>query len=173
MRAMSHDYRSSRTLTLGWSDIHSDSRTLARLLRERGPFRGIVAVARGGLVPAALIARDLDLHHVDTVCVWSYSDQVQGEPQVLKSVEGDGDGWLVVDDLVDSGTTARLVRAMLPRAHYATLYAKPQGRPLVDTHVTDVDQEVWLVFPWDEVAPDECRRPEPAAHIGSPKIPAT
>lgn len=152
MRAMSLDYRRNRTLTLEWSDIQRDSHVLARLLMQRGPFRGIVAVARGGLVPAALVARALDLHHVDTVCVWSYADKVQGEPHILKSVEGDGAGWLVVDDLVDSGATARLVRTMLPRAHYATLYAKPQGRPLVDTHVTDIDQQVWLVFPWDQAA---------------------
>ena len=147
---MTHDYRSSRTLTLSWSDIHRDSLALADRLSRLGPFRGIVAVARGGLVPAALIARALDLHHVDTVCIWSYADKVQGEAQVLKAVEGDGAGWLVIDDLVDSGATARLVRAMLPRAHYATLYAKPQGRPLVDTHLTDVDQDIWLMFPWDQ-----------------------
>ena len=146
---MTHDYRSSRTLTLSWSDIHRDSHILARQVAEHGPFHGIIAVARGGLVPAALMARALDLHHVDTVCIWSYADKVQGEAQILKSVEGDGAGWLVVDDLVDSGTTARLVRAMLPRAHYATLYAKPQGRPLVESHVTDIDQDVWLMFPWD------------------------
>jgi xanthine phosphoribosyltransferase len=149
-----HDYRRSQRLALAWSDIERDSRALALRLVEHGPFRGIVAVARGGLVPAALIARALDLHHIDTVCVWSYTGQVQGELQVIKSVDSDGEGWLVIDDLVDSGATARLVRAMLPRAHYATLYAKPQGRPLVDTHCRDIDQEVWLVFPWDEEAAD-------------------
>ena len=56
---------------------------------------------------------------------------------------------LIVDDLVDTGRTAAIVRGMLPRAHFATVYAKPQGRPLVDTFVTEVSQDTWIYFPWD------------------------
>lgn len=146
---MSHDYRDSTSLTLSWADIHRDTRSLAEQLRRLAPFHGIIAVARGGLVPAGLLARYLDLRHVDTVCISSYDGRCQGDLQVLKRLDHDGTGWLVVDDLVDSGATARAVRQMLPRAHYAALYAKPQGRPLVDSHVADVKQEVWLAFPWD------------------------
>ena len=61
----------------------------------------------------------------------------------------DMDAVISIDDLVDSGATARLVREMIPRAHYATLYAKPMGRPLVDTYVTEVSQDTWIYFPWD------------------------
>ena len=46
-----------------------------------------------------------------------------------------------MDDLVDTGTTARVVRAVLPRAHFAAVYAKPEGRPMVDTYVTEVSQD--------------------------------
>ena len=56
---------------------------------------------------------------------------------------------LVIDDLVDTGRTARLVREMLPKAHYATLYSKPMGRPVVDTFITEVSQDTWIYFPWD------------------------
>ena len=62
---------------------------------------------------------------------------------------GDGEGMLIVDDLVDTGRTAKIVRDMLPRAHFATVYAKPAGRPLVDTFVTEVSQDTWILFPWD------------------------
>ncbi len=137
------------TLALSWDDIHRDCRELARRLAGCGPFTGIVAVARGGLVPAALLARALDLRLVETVCVSSYDDRRQGEITVLKALGGDGGGWLAVDDLVDTGATARVVRAMLPRCHYATLYAKPAGRPAVDTCVAEIDQGVWIVFPWE------------------------
>lgn len=147
---MSHDYRDSTSLTLSWADIHRDTRRLAVKLQRLAPFSGIVAVARGGLVPAGLLARYLDLRHVDTVCISSYDGRCQGELHVLKRLEHDGSGWLVVDDLVDSGATARAVRAMLPQAHYAALYAKPQGRALVDSHVADVAQDMWLTFPWDQ-----------------------
>ena len=56
---------------------------------------------------------------------------------------------LIVDDLVDTGATARLVRDLLPEAHVAAVYAKPQGRPLVDTFITEVSQDTWIFFPWD------------------------
>ena len=65
------------------------------------------------------------------------------------SVEGDGRNWLLIDDLVDTGNTARVVRDILPRAHFATVYAKPAGRPVVDTFITEVSQDTWILFPWD------------------------
>jgi xanthine phosphoribosyltransferase len=54
-----------------------------------------------------------------------------------------------VDDLVDTGATGRIVREMLPEAHFATVYAKPAGRPIVDTFITEVSQDTWILFPWD------------------------
>jgi xanthine phosphoribosyltransferase len=100
-------------------------------------------------VPAAIVARELDLRLIDTVCVRSYRDQARGAPEVLKEVRIETADWLIIDDLVDTGATARLVREMLPKAHYATVYAKPDGRPLVDTYVTEVSQDTWILFPWD------------------------
>ena len=146
---MDLDSAFSSTLNLTWDEIHRDARALARLLQDKGTFLGIVAVARGGLVPAAILARELNLRHVDTVCIASYGDGTREAMAVLKRMEGSGAGWLVVDDLVDTGATARMVRSMLPKAHYATLYAKPAGRPLVDSFVAEMPQDTWLVFPWD------------------------
>ena len=146
---MTHDYRQAQTLILSWQDMHRDACALAELLRDKGPFHGIVAVARGGLVPAAILARELDIKLVETVCISSYDDRSQGEMEILKTLAEDGRHWLVVDDLVDSGATAKVVRAMLPDCHYATLYAKPEGEALCDTHVARLEQDVWLVFPWE------------------------
>ena len=55
----------------------------------------------------------------------------------------------MIDDLVDTGTTARIVRDLLPKAHIAAVYAKPMGKPLVDTFITEVSQDTWIFFPWD------------------------
>jgi xanthine phosphoribosyltransferase len=137
------------TLPLSWADIHRDSCILARQLAELPPFSGIIAVTRGGLVPAAILSRELDIRLVETVCVSTYDDRTMGEPEVLKRVQGDGTGWLVVDDLVDTGATAQVLRRMLPKAHFATLYAKPKGQPLVDTFVAVFAQSTWINFPWD------------------------
>lgn len=134
---------------VSWQEIERDCRALAAKVAGSGSFAGIVAVARGGLVPAALLAHLLKLPLVDTVCVASYDGREQGEPVILKTVPGDGAGWLVVDDLVDSGTTLAVLKGLMPRAHFATLYAKPAGRDAVDSFVAEVEQDVWLAFPWE------------------------
>jgi xanthine phosphoribosyltransferase len=142
---------------VSWDQFHRDSRALAWRLHAAGPFEAIVAITRGGLVPAAIVARELNVRLIETVCVASYVDyQNQGELKVLKgvapevtSLRGQGKGVLIVDDLVDTGKTARVVRDILPSAHFATVYAKPMGRPLVDTFITEVSQDTWIYFPWD------------------------
>jgi len=129
---------------------------LAWRLAASGPFEAIVAITRGGLVPAAIIARELNLRVIETVCIASYHDyKNQGGLQLMKAIapslleQGESAKILVVDDLVDTGATVKLVREMLPQAHYATVYAKPQGRPMVDTFITEVSQDTWIYFPWD------------------------
>ena len=123
---------------------------LAWRLLERAPFEGIVAVTRGGLVPAAIVARELEIRLVDTVCISTYEWQdQQSDARILKRFGGDSRGWLIIDDLVDTGKTASIVRDMVPQAHFATVYAKPAGKPLVDTYITEVSQDTWILFPWD------------------------
>ncbi|EFH13659.1 xanthine phosphoribosyltransferase [Pseudoroseomonas cervicalis] len=141
----------SRYYTVSWDQLHRDSKALAWRLVERGPWKGIVAITRGGLIPAAIIARELDCRLIESVSIITYDEEKKGEPVVAKPpiAAGDGDGWLVLDDLVDTGTTAKVVRGMLPKAHFATVYAKPAGKPLVDTFVTEVSQDTWILFPWD------------------------
>lgn len=138
-------------LTVGWEQLHRDARTLAGMLIGKGPFKGIVAVSRGGLIPAAIVARELDLRLVESVCVVTYEHQTMGRPTVTKSpdIAGDGTGFLVIDDLADTGTTARVVRGLLPKAHYACVYVKPAGADTADTHVAEVAQDTWILFPWD------------------------
>ncbi|MGI4800586.1 MAG: xanthine phosphoribosyltransferase [Janthinobacterium lividum] len=137
--------------TVTWDQLHRDARTLAATLMPLAPFKGIVAVTRGGLIPAAIIARELECRLVETISVVSYDEEKQGKPRVVKSAAaaGDGTGFLIVDDLVDSGVTARLVRELLPQAHFACLYAKPAGKPVTDSFVVEVPQETWILFPWD------------------------
>lgn len=142
---------------VSWDQMHRDARALAWRLdghgTDNGAWRAVVGITRGGLVPAMIVARELDIRVVDTISVKSYNQQNQNEIQVLKfpqdSIMGDGTGVLIVDDLVDSGKTLELVRKLYPKAHFATVYAKPQGKPQVNTYVTEVSQDTWIFFPWD------------------------
>ncbi|MEH3146910.1 MAG: xanthine phosphoribosyltransferase [Methylobacterium frigidaeris] len=147
-----------KAFPVSWDQFHRDARALAWRLASAGPFEAIVCITRGGLVPAAIVARELGVRLIETVCVASYHDyNEQGVLRVLKDVapsiraigDGQGRGVLVLDDLTDTGKTAQVVREMLPNAHFATVYAKPAGRPLIDTFVTEVSQDTWIYFPWD------------------------
>jgi xanthine phosphoribosyltransferase len=142
---------------VSWDQFHRDARALAWRLAGAGPFAALVCVTRGGLVPAAIVARELGIRLIETVCVTSYDHVTQGELKLIKGVAsaiaaiggGRGRGVLIVDDLVDTGNTAKIVRELLPEAHFAAVYAKPMGRPMVDTYITEVSQDTWIYFPWD------------------------
>jgi xanthine phosphoribosyltransferase len=145
-----------KAFPVSWDQFHRDARALAwRLSGLKRDFTAIVCITRGGLVPAAIISRELNIRLIETVCLASYHDyDSQGEMTVLKGImpslaENGGEGVLVVDDLTDTGKTALEVRAMLPKAHFAAVYAKPKGVPTIDTFVTEVSQDTWIYFPWD------------------------
>lgn len=141
----------NKNFPVSWDELHRHSKLLAWRLLEKGPWKGVAAVTRGGLVPACIVARELDVRLVETICIASYDHQSQGEANILKPVSnmGDGEGWLVIDDLADTGNTLRIIRKMLPKAHYGCVYAKPQGLDTVDTFITEVSQDTWIHFPWD------------------------
>lgn len=145
-----------------WDQFHRDCKALAwrlaGVMDAKGEWKAIVSITRGGLVPAAIIARELGIRTIETVCIASYHEyKDQGDLVVLKSISekligesgGNGEGILVIDDLTDTGKTAMKVREILPNAHIATVYAKPKGVPMADTFVTEVSQDTWIYFPWD------------------------
>ncbi len=136
---------------VSWDEMHRNARALAWRLLELGPWAGIIAITRGGLVPACIMARELDVRLVETLCIASYDHKTQGDANVMKAPElpDGGKGWLVVDDLVDTGATLKIARALYPNAHFACVYAKPAGASLVDTFITEVSQDTWINFPWD------------------------
>src|SRR6201989_106222 len=148
--------RPEKIFPVSWDQFHRDARALAWRLHAAGPFEAVVCITRGGLVPAAVVARRLNVRVIETVCITSYQKyNNQGELKVLKGISPEvtswraqGKGILIVDDLVDTGKTAKVVRELLPSAHFATVYAKPMGRPLIDTFITEVSQDTWIYFPW-------------------------
>jgi xanthine phosphoribosyltransferase len=146
----SHHYH----IPISWDQMQADAALLAERLARLERWQGIVAVARGGLVPAALVSRALGIRRLETVSAVTYDGDRLGEPELLKfpTAAGDGEGWLVIDDLVDTGTTMRIIRGILPKAHVGVLYAKPVGRPLADTFIQEFPQDSWIDFPWEMAA---------------------
>jgi xanthine phosphoribosyltransferase len=138
-----------------WDELHRNAKALAWRLIEAGPWQGIIAVTRGGLVPAAIVARELNVQIIETISAVAYNDDdtkpaIEPEVKIIKSAAnvGDGKGWIIIDDLVDTGRTFATLRKLYPKAHFATIYAKPKGRAEVNTYVTEVSQDTWIYFPW-------------------------
>ena len=139
---------------VSWDQLHRDCRALAWRLEgaqpSEGYWRRIVAVTRGGMAPAMIVARELGIRMVDTISVKSYDHKTQSAPEIVKDSKlDDAEGTLVIDDLVDTGKTLGLVRRRFPTAHFCTIYAKPKGRGFVDTFITEVSQDTWIYLPWD------------------------
>jgi len=154
-------------LPVSWEELHRNAKALAWRLHDMGPWKGLIAITRGGMVPAMIIARELDIRMIETVSVISYASDdskpsMQDEAEIIKRPAnvGDGDGWLVVDDMVDTGRTIKALRTLLPKAHFATVYAKPLGKPLIDTFATELSQDTWIYYPWDI----ELQFTQPIAH---------
>ncbi len=132
-----------------WQQLHDDSRILAQQLLPAKQWCGIMAVSRGGLAPAAIIARELNIRLIETVCIQSYDHDHQHELSVLKAAEMDGERWLIIDDLSDTGETAKTLRQLYPKAYIACVYSKPLGQPYVDCFAKSIAQDTWIQLPWD------------------------
>ena len=139
----------SNKFVITWDNMQMYTRQLAEKLLPAEQWTGIIAVSRGGLVPAAILARELGIRHVDTVCIASYDHDHQRDMKVIKQADGDGEGFIVVDDLVDTGGTAEKIREINPRAKFVTVCAKPAGQHLVDDFVVSIPQDTWIEQPWD------------------------
>ncbi|MGD9637989.1 MAG: xanthine phosphoribosyltransferase [Alphaproteobacteria bacterium] len=146
---MTDNYTSD--LYISWDELQSYAQALARQVYQKVPYiNKVLAVTRGGLFPAGIIARELNIRQVDAISVESYYEQSRNEPKIIKDCQEEfRDTVLVVDDLVDTGSTFGLLRKHIENAHFATIFAKPNGIKSVDSYFRDVPQSTWVRFPWD------------------------
>jgi len=148
----------SQYLNLTWDQFAEDTKGLgSKLATLDKQWTTVVAIARGGLVPAAIISHMFPTRRIETICITSYDDDTfqQTDLEVLTEYRSHSDDVLVIDDLADSGQTLRLVRTMLPHAHFACVYAKPRGIPATDSFFKEVSHDTWLVFPWEPAVEDQ------------------
>ncbi|MCP4393780.1 MAG: xanthine phosphoribosyltransferase [Alphaproteobacteria bacterium] len=144
------DYSQNQELIITWDEFHQQTRNALSKICKEMEIKGIIAVARGGVYPAGIFAQDLDIRNIDIICSTSYENKKQLQvPKLTKCPEGDGEGYIIIDDIVDTGKTIREIKKRMPKAHYVAVYAKQEGIDLVDSYSVAVDQNVWVTFPWD------------------------
>jgi hypoxanthine phosphoribosyltransferase len=149
---------------LTWERFGVASRQLAQQIADSGFAAEIViAIARGGLLPAGSLAYALGTKAAGTLNVEFYSDieETLPDPVVLEPMLDtaaiNGKRLLVVDDVADSGRTLALVMNMMKQhgadARSAVLYTKP--RSIITPDYSWRDTELWITFPWSAQPPVE------------------
>lgn len=166
---------SEKSTFLTWRDVHALANTLADHVLEaegsredrRFGYDLLLGITRGGLVPCALLAQRFELRNILTATVLFYDDSGERfygvvEPRMLTFPEAhlvEGKRVLVVDDVFDSGRTARAVKMRCERARatvvdVAVLHYKPENNQFGNASAPrffaqTVKGSDWIVYPWE------------------------
>lgn len=130
---------------------------VTRLAAAGRPWRAVIGVANGGIYPAGKVADGLGLEYRE-IEIKAYRGRTKSAVEIVRSIEDpeQGNGLLVIDDIVDSGDTALTIHQMLPRAVVLSIYAKADGLRKIETAgfsqlcAERFPQEIWIVFPWHQ-----------------------
>ncbi len=136
---------------IDWNNFHKDAKLLAQKLKTYGNFSRIVAVSRGGFIPAGIIAYELGIRHCDAVCIASYDAEIKRNDNNVElgtALQNVDENTVIIDDLADSGRTLQILRKQYPQATFACVYAKPAGQKFCDVYACPM-ADSWVVFPWD------------------------
>jgi hypoxanthine phosphoribosyltransferase len=141
------------TLDLTWTDVEKYVHQMSQVLDPKSYENGIMTVTRGGLVPTAMLTHLLPVRRIETICLRSYGDREQTTFEMLNvpnlNTMG-GTGWLVLDDIADTGKSFRYIKSWLPSAAFCSLVMKPMADNVVDEYALKVEQDTWVVFPWEK-----------------------
>jgi hypoxanthine phosphoribosyltransferase len=141
-----------------WDQIYGSLLKLAKTIRK-SKFEAdvIVGVSRGGWIPARIMSDLLGNINLANVTAEFYVGitETRHEPSITQPVSAPvvGKTILVVDDLVDTGKSLRLVNAHLKsqgsfEIRVATIYYKPWS--IIVPHYFEKETRRWIVFPWEQ-----------------------
>ena len=135
---------------LSYHDIHADCIELAKIIKKRYKPEKLILISRGGLIPGSIIANYLGIQDIDVIALKTYQNRKRSSDiKVFKRIKS-LKKLVVIDDLVDSGETAKIVKEMMPNSKFVVLYAKTSGKKQADLHLYDFKDKDWLVFPWEQ-----------------------
>lgn len=150
-----------KKVLVSWKKLDSLCRKLAeRIQGEKFKPELIVAVSRGGLVPAQIISHSLKNSELYVIKADYYKDDVAKDnmewnkkPVITQKLDKDikGKKILVVDEVTDSGATAikvkKYIESLKPKeARYLTVHWKPWSKFKPDYYAERA--EGWVAYPW-------------------------
>ncbi len=147
----------SEKFYISWEEFHKDSQELSKKIKLMDlNIKGIVCITRGGLVPSAIIASELDIRKIETYGIKTYSDSHEQEKNYeilsipVEALKDQGEGWIVIDELVDTGKTANYIMNQLPLAKLFAVYTKLPNQKNISIYIKEFNKNIWLCFPWEK-----------------------
>jgi xanthine phosphoribosyltransferase len=138
---------------ISWDEFHKDVKELAKIIKDKDvKYNRLVAVARGGYLPAGILAYELNARDIESISVQTYDGENQRDKKdakVVSYIDGDGEGCLIIDDLVDTGGTIKILKAKYPKATFASVYVKEKSKDIIDLYTRQTPSDKWIMFPWD------------------------
>ncbi len=128
-----------------------------KILKSEHGFDAVIAISRGGLIPARIVSDVLGIFELYTIRsrFWGIGETVASEPliNISEEVSVKGKDVLIVDEVVDTGATmskiVKIVKKLGARKlKTATLHYKSRSILIPDYYVEKVDRWVWIFYPW-------------------------
>ncbi len=145
--------KSDKIYTMAWEEVGCLTSSIVQKCKKQPiEWKGILIVSRGGIVPGGILAEKLGIKNIRIICLESYNKKIRGtikEIHIPNDITENGKGWLVVDDLADSGATFKYIQGLFPSAFYVALVAKPAGQKFINFFARKFTQDTWVVFPWE------------------------
>jgi len=146
-----------KLLHLSWSSCQKLIESIATQIKKSG-FKSdlIVAVSRGGFIPARILCDQLSLKRLISLQIEYYQDigERRVSPKMIYPLNADVKDLriLLVDDISDSGSSLRFARDHIlsleaSKAKTATMHVKPWTSFNPDYYAKKTD--AWIVYPWE------------------------
>ncbi len=140
---------------VSWEEFHKNAIKLSEIIKaENNDIKGIVAIARGGLMPALIVSYELNITKSDILELSSYDEKGFNHQAIVKqlpyyALQSKGEGWIIVDELLDGGNSIKKAKEILPLAKSYVVYSKIEEKPnYLDGYIEYTPKNYWLCLPW-------------------------
>ncbi|WWO99715.1 MAG: phosphoribosyltransferase family protein [Candidatus Dasytiphilus stammeri] len=155
-------------IKISWEKIENLSLKIASIIREQKiPYDCIIGISRSGLIPAVIIAHNLGVRELTSICIKrNKTDDINSEkvyPQIIDIglMAEQYLNWIVIDDIVGSGETIKFIRNKfsIPKRtiFVASLFFNSQNGDLNKikrwVNYYAKEEQEWIRFPWET---DDC-----------------
>jgi len=144
-------------MKINWEEIENDCVILYEKINKNFKFNCIVAICRGGWVPARIISDLSNVNLIGSLRIESYDVYNKKEARITQDVSIDvkDKNVLLVDDIADTGDTLMLAKEYLIKKFpknlmIATLHYKQKSKIKPDFFVKEVENDVWIIYPWEK-----------------------